>query len=186
MANTKPSDTFLGIADENDMVFLASGTASGASEMDITTGFDSATYSTYKVFLKAQPDTGAASVELLLYTDSTLRSTTYYAQGIAVDGGASSYPNYDNQGFFRLDGGLGMNTGTGLFSDITLHDMGAESDTSVYMTSLTHMTTNTSNRIGLFLNGHLTDFQDITGIRVRASSGNVTVESCRVYGIKKA
>lgn len=105
MANTKPSSTFLGIADSNTLVHLnTSSVLSGTNTAIQVTGLATGTYNRFHVFYRGLHNSGGGSMQFQFMNDSTVRTGSYGAlctydsdagsinsTGYDVNGGTAAY-----------------------------------------------------------------------------------------------
>lgn len=191
MANTKPSDTFLGITSENDMVFLGETSGTAASTVDLEpAGMDATTYGQYYVTGVFNVNTAVASPRWRVATGATptyITSSNYNGTGISMYSGGPAYPNYTSQAQMTLDGGQGLYVNVNAFFQLWFQ-WNSNTDLLQFQQSLEYYRHTGALYACTKISGACSASEltaEVTGFRLFADTGTLDVDHMRMYGIKK-
>lgn len=188
MANTKPSDTFLGITSENDMVYLGEASGTGAASVDLEpAGMDNSLYDMYMMAGSMAVKTGGSSPEWQGGNGAgpTYMTSNYNGTGTSVNGGTPANPSYVSQAQMRFDGGQGAYADVDMFFQMWWEWNSTNTLLQFHQRCEYYKHTGAVYSI-TDIAGAVSGFStEPTGLRLKASSGNIDVNHVRMYGIKK-
>jgi hypothetical protein len=157
-------------------IFLSSVTASGASEVDITSGFNNTLYQAYYLFMGSASVSADTNLRLRLSRSGAFVTTSDYGFDALRTGSTGSSDNVPLANNVRSSGSINW-AGT-----VILFDTGSRQKMHFTM-----MYENSSSPFQLLRNegaAHLIGSGDIDGIRIYPTTGTIT-GLFGLYGIKK-
>ena len=187
MANTKPSSTFLGIADSNTLVHLnTSSVLSGTNTAIQVTGLDTSTYKRFYVLYRCLHNSGGGSMRFHFMNDSTLRVGNYGA----ICTYDSDTAGMNSTGYDHNNGNFGYigDPHTSVAASMTGHfdiTMGADSQypTMVGMSYGSNSTPNTIMHI--YGTQRETTSDAVNGFQVSPTANNI-YGVLNTYGVKES
>jgi hypothetical protein len=171
----------------SDMVLLASATASSSADITFDNEFDSSLYSEYVLKMQGvQPATDNVSLRLQLRNSTPASITDFHRNNRLVSQiNASLTVGVGNTGGttgWELFPGAG--NATNELSSITVH-IQPISGQWTHMNSMGYITNNSTERFSLQNAGACEGTTAPAGVKVYMSSGNISIGTFQLYGIKK-
>ena len=161
--------------------------SSAVAQFDITSTHINGTYDEYQLIFNLQPATDNVHLYARVFVGGTIQTGSIYAAEADWLGGTAAYDN-NGAAFFRFNvGGVGGAGAEHTSGRIQLHNVNNTTfgfnyagDTNQHNTSANHDSANVGGRLILANVANV-----VNGWRFYFSSGNITVGTIKLYGMRK-
>ena len=168
-------------------LLLSDTISSAVAQYDISSTYINGTYDEYQLIFNLQPATDNVHLYARVFVGGTIQTGSIYAAEADWLGGTGAYDN-NGAAFFRFNvGGVGGAGAEHTSGRIQLHNVNNTTfgfnyagDTNQHNTSANHDSANVGGRLILANVANV-----VNGWRFYFSSGNITVGTIKLYGMRK-
>ena len=168
-------------------LLLSDTISSAVAQYDISSTYINGTYDEYQLIFNLQPATDNVHLYARVFVGGTIQTGSIYAAEADWLGGTGAYDN-NGAAFFRFNvGGVGGAGAEHTSGRIQLHNVNNTTfgfnyagDTNQHNTSANHDSANVGGRLILANVANV-----VKGWRFYFSSGNITVGTIKLYGMRK-